>query len=453
MDMNTSVFDRVPPHDEDAEKCVLGGMLINADVVGDVSALLKVKDFYNPRHQKIYEVILSMFAESQPIDAVLVANKLRTEEELEKVGGIDYLRSLIDAVPTAANSVYYAQNVYQTSVLRNIIETGTRIAQLGYSASVDDAENIVNLAQSEAYEMGSSHIDQDYASIGTIVQDTLQQIEDIQNHRINPGVLTGFQNIDEVTRGLQPGQLIIVAGRPAMGKSTLAMDFTRAATFGQNLTTIVFSLEMNRMELTQRVLSAQLNIPLEALRRAENLTIEQWGQLNNAMTNFEKAPLFIDDSPNMSLMEIRAKCRRLKQTRDLKLVVIDYLQLMVSTKQTESRQQEVSEFSRALKLLAKELNIPVVALSQLNRGPEMRTDKRPMLSDLRESGSIEQDADMVFLVHRPDVYDRENRPGEADIILAKHRNGPTDTFPLAFAGMFSKFKNMSQTTAPPVPSF
>lgn len=453
MDINTSVFDRVPPHDEDAEKCVLGGMLINADVVGDVSALLKVRDFYNPRHQKIYEVILSMFAESQPIDAVLVANKLRIEGELEKVGGIDYLRSLIDTVPTAANSVYYAQNVYQTSILRNIIETGTRIAQLGYSASADDAENIVNLAQSEAYEMGNTHIDQDYASIGTIVQDTLQQIEDVQNHRINPGVLTGFQNIDEVTRGLQPGQLIIVAGRPAMGKSTLAMDFTRAATFGQNLTTIVFSLEMNRIELTQRILSAQLNIPLEALRRAENLTVEQWGQLNNAMTNFEQAPLFIDDSPNMSLMEIRAKCRRLKQTKDLKLVVIDYLQLMVSTKQTESRQQEVSEFSRALKLLAKELNIPVVALSQLNRSPEMRTDKRPMLSDLRESGSIEQDADMVFLVHRPDVYDRENRPGEADIILAKHRNGPTDTFPLAFAGMFSKFKNMSQTTAPVVPSF
>ncbi len=448
--MNTDVviFDKVPPHDEEAEKCVIGGMLMNADVVGDVSAVLKSSDFYDPRHQKIYKAITSIFAESLPVDPVLVANKLRSEGDLEKVGGSEYLQNLMDVVPTAANAVYYAQSVYQTAILRNIIETGTRIAQLGYKGDAQDAENILNLAQSEAYEMGSEHVGQDYAPIGTIVQDTLRQIDDLQNNRIKSGVLTGFTNIDEVTRGLQPSQLIIVAGRPAMGKSTLAMDFARSAAFDQKLTTVVFSLEMNRLELTQRVLSAQLNIPLEALRRADNLTVEQWGKLNNSITEFQNAPLLIDDSPNMSLMEIRAKCRRLKQTQDLKLVVIDYLQLMVSTGQSESRQQEVSEFSRALKLLAKELNIPVVALSQLNRSPELRTDKKPMLSDLRESGSIEQDADMVFLVHRPEVYDRENRPGEADIILAKHRNGPTGIFELAFAGAFSKFKNIPPNNMP-----
>ena len=225
-----------------------------------------------------------------------------------------------------------------------------------------------------------------------------------------------------------------------MGKSTLGIDFARAAALHHNMTSIVFSLEMSKVELAQRIISAETNIPLAAMRRADDITADRWNTLNK----LQNAPLFIDDSPNMSLMEIRAKCRRLKQTNDLKLVVIDYLQLVSSGKQVESRQQEVSEFSRALKLLAKEQEVPVVALSQLNRGPEMRNDKKPQLSDLRESGSIEQDADVVLLVHRPDFYDKEDRPGEADIIMAKHRNGPTETFHLAFLGAYSKFKDMPQ---------
>ena len=227
-------------------------------------------------------------------------------------------------------------------------------------------------------------------------------------------------------------------------KSTLGIDFARAAALHHNMTSVVFSLEMSKVELAQRIISAETNIPMAALRRADDITPERWNTLNQFWTKMQNAPLFIDDSPNMSLMEIRAKCRRLKQTNDLKLVVIDYLQLMTSGKAVESRQQEVSEFSRALKLLAKELEVPVVALSQLNRGPEMRNDKKPQLSDLRESGSIEQDADVVFLVHRPDFYDKEDRPGEADIIMAKHRNGPTETFHLAFLGATSKFKDMPQ---------
>ena len=317
----------------------------------------------------------------------------------------------------------------------------SKIAQMGYSSDGNSAEEIVNLAQSEVYEMGINKVRQDYERIGSIANETLRQIDNIQNNVVRRGVMTGFKRIDQVTQGLQPGQLIVVAGRPAMGKSTLGMDFARYAAFNQHITTIVFSLEMSKTELCQRILSAQTNIPLVALRRAE-LDPRSWGLLNQAAADFEQAPLYLDDSPNMSLMEIRAKCRRLKQVDDLGLVVIDYLQLMSSAKQVESRQQEVSEFSRALKLLAKELNIPVVALSQLNRGPEMRNDKRPMLSDLRESGSIEQDADVVFLVHRPDAYDKDDRPGEADIIMAKHRNGPTDTFTLAFWGSNSKFRDM-----------
>ena len=283
-----------------------------------------------------------------------------------------------------------------------------------------------------------------YEYNGTVIADTLDQLDRLQSGEVSRGVPTGFRDIDDVTQGLQPGQMIVVAGRPAMGKSTLGVDFARSAALHHGLTTIIFSLEMSKNELAQRIISAESNIPLAAMRRADDITPERWAILNELQGKLQNAPLFIDDSPNMSLMEIRAKCRRLKQTNDLKLVVIDYLQLMTSGKAVESRQQEVSDFSRALKLLAKELEVPVVALSQLNRGPEMRQDKKPQLSDLRESGSIEQDADVVFLVHRPDAYDKEDRPGEADIIMAKHRNGPTDTFNLAFLGAYSKFKDMPQ---------
>lgn len=442
MSEGSILFDRVPPHDDDAEMAVLGGMLMSSDAVGEVSEIIEVSDFYQPRHQTIFDAIVALFADGQPVDAVLVANQLQKNNELDKVGGVDYLHSLVASVPTAANATYYAEIVHQRAILRNVISAGTKIAQLGYSADGSQAEEIVNLAQSEVYEMGAGRVHQDYEAIGPVAVNALDQINAIQNHLVQQGVMTGFRKIDNLTQGLQPGQMIIVAGRPAMGKSTLGIDFARAAAFKQHLTTVVFSLEMSKIELAQRILSAEEDIPLTALRRAEGLDETAWSKLNNAMGRFNEAPLYIDDSPNMSLMEIRAKCRRLKQTDDLRLVVIDYLQLMTSGKRVESRQQEVSDFSRALKLLAKELEVPVVALSQLNRGPEMRGDKKPMLSDLRESGSIEQDADVVFLVHRPDFYNKEDRPGEADIILAKHRNGPTDTIGLAFLGAYSKFKDM-----------
>ena len=419
------LFDRVPPHDDDAEMAVLGGMLMSKDAIGEVSQMIEITDFYQPKHQTIYEAIINLFSASQPVDAVLVANELMKHGDLDKVGGTDYLHSLVASVPTAANATFYAEIVHQRAILRNVIAAGTKIAQLGYSAEGSQAEDVVNLAQSEVYEMSVGKVRQDYTAIGP----------------------AGFRDIDDLTQGLQPGQMVVVAGRPAMGKSTLGIDFARAAALHHQLTTIVFSLEMSKVELAQRIISAETDIPLGALRRADEITPDRWATLNNFWSKLDNAPLFIDDSPNMSLMEIRAKCRRLKQTNDLKLVVIDYLQLMTSGKQVESRQQEVSDFSRALKLLAKELEVPVVALSQLNRGPEMRNDKKPQLSDLRESGSIEQDADVVFLVHRPDFYDKEDRPGEADIIMAKHRNGPTETFHLAFLGATSKFKDMPQDYA------
>jgi replicative DNA helicase len=439
-----ALFDRVPPHDDDAEMAVLGGMLMSKDAIGEVSQMIDVTDFYQPKHQTIYESIITLFSTSQPVDVVLVANELLKAGDLDKVGGADYLHSLVASVPTAANATFYAEIVHQRAILRNVIAAGTKIAQLGYSAEGSQAEDVVNLAQSEVYEMSVGKVRQDYSPIESVVHDALDQLDKLQNHELERGVPTGFRDIDDVTQGLQPGQMVVVAGRPAMGKSTLGVDFARSAALHHNMTAVIFSLEMSKVELAQRIISAETNIPLNALRRADEITPERWNTLNTFWGTLQEAPLFIDDSPNMSLMEIRAKCRRLKQTNDLKLVVIDYLQLMSSGKRVESRQQEVSEFSRALKLLAKELEVPVIALSQLNRGPEMRNDRKPQLSDLRESGSIEQDADVVLLVHRPDAYDKEDRPGEADIIMAKHRNGPTDTFHLAFLGATSKFKDMPQ---------
>ena len=330
------------------------------------------------------------------------------------------------------------------ALLRRVIATGTKITQLGYNAGGAQAQDVINLAQAEAYEMGEGKVHQDYVPLRDAVNTALDQIDRIQKGEIEAGIPTGFREIDAMTKGLQPGQMVVVAGRPAMGKSTLGVDFARSAALKHHEPTVIFSLEMSRIELAQRIIAAETNIPLAAMRNPDDIDPGRWNVLNDFYGKLESAPLYIDDSPNMSLMEIRAKCRRLKQTQGLKLVVIDYLQLMSSGKQVESRQQEVSEFSRALKLLAKELELPVVALSQLNRNSETRNDRKPQISDLRESGSIEQDADVIFLVHRPDVYDKEDRPGEADIIMAKHRNGPTATFQLGFQGQYSRFSDMAQ---------
>lgn len=354
------------------------------------------------------------------------------------------LAELVAAAPAPASLPYYAQTVKDAARQRKLIQVGTRIAQLGHSSDIGNVSDAISLALNEAFTLGDERTTHDYVDAHTADEELLQHIDNIQQGVIPDGVPTGFRDIDEVTRGLQPGQMVVVAGRPAMGKSTLGMDFARSAALHHDMCTVVFSLEMSRMELMQRINSAETGIPLSAFRNADKITQERWGTLNIMWSKLEGKPLYIDDSPGLNITDIRAKCRRLKQSDDLKLVVIDYLQLMSSGRPTDNRQQEVSEYSRQMKLLAKELGVPVVVLSQLNRNVEMRNDKKPQLSDLRESVSIEQDADVVFLVHRPDVYDREDRPGEADIIMAKHRNGPTDTFTLAFLGAFSKFKDMPQ---------
>ena len=439
---------RTMPHDDVAEQSVLGGMLLSKDAIADVVESLRASDFYKPAHETIYEAILSLYGHGSPADVITVADELKKRGELTRVGGASYIHTLIASVPTAANAQYYAEIVKEHAIMRRLIEAGTKIAQLGY-ANETEVDTLVDQAQAEIYAVTDGNAKEDYVSFSEALEETINEIDANSNRPDGVyGVPTDFIEFDELTGGLHGGQMIVIAARPGVGKSTLALDIARSASIHHQMTTVFFSLEMSRTELAMRILSAEGKISMGRLKKGD-LDTEGWTNLATLQGRIDSASLFIDDSPNMTLMEIRAKCRRLKQRNDLKLVVLDYLQLMSSGKKVESRQQEVSEFSRSLKLLAKELDVPVIALSQLNRGSEQRTDKRPMVSDLRESGSIEQDADMVILLHREDMYNPDSeRVGEADMIIAKHRGGPTRTIPLAFSGKYSRFNNMANEAPP-----
>ncbi len=444
---NEPDFERTPPQDLAAEQSVLGGMMLSKDAIADVVEILRGRDFYRPAHETIYESLLDLYGRGEPVDAVTVSAELTKRGEIARIGGAPYLHTLISSVPTAANASYYAKIVQERAIMRRLVEAGTKIVQLGYS-NEGDVDEVVDSAQAEIFQVTERRVSEDYLPLNALLESTLDEIESIGSRGGQmSGVPTGFTDLDELTNGLHGGQMIVLAARPAIGKSTLGLDLARAASIKHGLTSVIFSLEMGRNEITMRMLSAESRVPLHHMRSG-TMGEEEWGRLARRMGEISNAPLFIDDSPNMTMMEIRAKCRRLKQRHDLRLVIIDYLQLMSSGKKVESRQQEVSEFSRQLKLLAKELDVPVVAISQLNRGPEQRTDKKPLLSDLRESGSIEQDADMVILLHREDAYDREHpRQGEADLIVAKHRNGQTKTVIVAFQGHYSRFVDMATPIA------
>jgi replicative DNA helicase len=440
-------FERTPPQDLAAEQSVLGGMLLSKDAIADVVEIVRQQDFYRPAHSVIFEKITDLYGRGEPADPVTISAALSDSGELPRIGGASYLHTLISSVPTAANAGFYARIVAERAVLRRLVEAGTRIVQLGYGSAAGtgrDVDDVVDLAQQAVYDVTERRSSEDYVVLEELLQPAMDEIEaSSARDGLMSGVPTGFHDLDKLTNGLHPGQLVIVAGRPGLGKSTAGLDFVRNCSIRNGLSSVIFSLEMSKIEIVMRLLSAEAKVPLHTLRSG-SLTDDDWTKLARRIGEVSEAPLFIDDSPNMTMMEIRAKARRLKQRHDLRLVLVDYMQLMSSPKKTESRQQEVSELSRGLKLLAKELEVPVVAVSQLNRGPEQRTDKRPQLSDLRESGSIEQDADMVILLHRDDYYEKESaRAGEADFIVAKHRNGPTDTITVAFQGHFSRFVDMS----------
>ncbi|MET8256026.1 replicative DNA helicase [Micromonospora sp. NPDC005205] len=391
-------FDKTPPQDVAAEQCVLGGMLLSKDAIADVVEILKTNDFYRPVHATIFDIILDIYGRGEPADSITVAAALADSGDLVRIGGAPYLHTLIASVPTAANAAYYARIVSERAVLRRLVEAGTKIVQLGYgtaSGGSRDVDDVVDLAQQAVYDVTERRVSEDFAILADMLQPTLDEIEAVgATGGMMTGVPTGFSDLDRLLNGLHAGQLIIVAGRPGLGKSTASMDFARNAAIRANQAAAIFSLEMSKVEIVMRLLSAEARVPLHVLRSGQ-LSDDDWTKLARCMGEISEAPLFVDDTPSMNLMEIRAKARRLKQRHDLKMIVVDYLQLMTSPKRTESRQQEVADLSRGLKLLAKEVECPVIAVSQLNRGPEQRTDKRPQLSDLRESGCLTAETRVV----------------------------------------------------------
>lgn len=440
--LDQNLGQRVLPSDMLAEQSTLGGMLLSQEAVAEVFEQVKAADFYAPKHELIFEAIVNLYSKGEPTDVITVTDELVKSGNLVRAGGADYLHTLTSIVPTAASSAFYAAIVKEKSILRHLVEVGTRIAQMGYS-NEGEVEDLVNSAQAEVYSVARANATDEFSTLGDSLQAAIDDIELAQNRGGElVGVPTGFAELDELTHGLHPGQLIIVAARPAVGKSTLAVDFIRNAAIRYNKPAIFFSLEMGRSEIAMRMLSAETSIPLQSMRKGM-VDNSDWTKIVSVRGQLNSAPLYIDDSPNLTLVEIRAKCRRLVKQYGLKLIVIDYLQLLTSGKKVESRQQEVSEFSRSLKLLAKELNLPVIAISQLNRQSEQTKDKKPDISQLRESGSLEQDADVIILLHREGIGEKDHpRSGEADLILAKQRNGPTGTITVAFQGRYSRFANM-----------
>ncbi|MFB7764216.1 replicative DNA helicase [Streptomyces xiamenensis] len=437
-------FGRVPPQDPRAEQCVLGAMLLSKDAIGDATeAGLKGRDFYKPVHETIYGAILDLHAAGEPADPITVADELTKRGLLAKVGGAGYVHGLVQMVPTAASAPYYTEIVRDKAVLRRLVQAGTRIAEIGYTQG-GDANELVDAAEKELFDVAGATANSDTLlpfSVG--YDETLDEIQAAANRRDITGVPTGFADLDRLTNGFQPGQMIVVAGRPAMGKTSLALDFSRAAAMKHRKSVAFFSLEMGRKELHRKVIAAEASVALHHINsgRVDEAGWERMARHHERLTT---SSLHIDDAPDLNMMNIRTKARRLAQRQGLDMIVVDYLQLLEhGGRRAESRQQEVSQISRSLKLLAKELQVPVIALSQLNRGPEQRVDKKPVVSDLRESGSIEQDSDIVMLLHREDAYEKASpRAGEADVNVAKHRGGPTANITLAFQGHYSRFTSM-----------
>jgi replicative DNA helicase len=441
----TAAFERVPAQDLDAEQSVLGGMLLSKDAIGDVVEVLKGHDFYRPAHETVFSAILDLYARGEPADPITTAAELAKRGELERVGGTPYLHTLVNAVPTAAMAQSYAEIVAELAVWRRLGEVGARIAQGAYRRE-GDAREAVDHAQGDLLRVMTDHGPADAPPLSDTAGALVDRIQARKGQGRRRGIETGFTDLDSLTGGLLPGQFVVIAARPAMGKTTVAIDVLRHCSVVNKIPAAFFSLEMGRDEIEERILAAHARVPHHRIKSGE-VTEDDWARIARKMPDIEAAPLYIDDTASQSYMEIAAKARRLKQRHDIRLLVVDYLQLMsFGGRRPETRQQEVSEMSRNLKLLAKSLELPVIALSQLNRGPEQRADKKPMVSDLRESGAIEQDADMVILLHREDAYEKESpRAGEVDLIVAKHRNGPTATITVAAQLHLSRFVDMAQS--------
>ncbi len=440
-------MDRTIPYDLQAERAVLGSILLDREAIVAIAGWLPSEYFYLEKHALIYEAMLACYGRREPPDLTTVATELRRQERLDLVGGLALLGELLSEVPTAVHIEYYARSVERTAVLRRLIEVGGKITALGYDES-ESLEVTLDKAEAELFTVSQRRSTQDFVHIGQIVNALFTQIETLQERRGEVvGVPTGYTDLDELTGGLQPSDLIILAARPSVGKTSLALSLAYNVAYQANQTVGVFSLEMSRDQLVQRMLSMHTGIDMQRLRTG-NLRGDELNLALEGMGVLSEIPIYIEDTPGLSINEVRSKARRLHAEAGVDLIMIDYLQLM-SGRRSDNRVQEVSEISRGLKALAREIHVPVIALSQLSRAVEGRTSHVPMLSDLRESGSIEQDADIVMFIYREELYDKEtDKKGIAEVHIAKHRNGPLGIIPLRFEARTTRFQNLERYRAP-----
>ncbi len=442
MENNDIIINRELPFSREAEEGVAGCILANGSSISEAVEVVSPADFFLAPAREIYAAAIDLFNENKPIDFVTIAEVLGKYDKLDGIGGSIYLANLASSVSTTENIKYYANIIKQKALLRKLISASTKICKEAYDDS-DDIDDILTRSEQLIFDVSASKEKNDIMPVSDIVMEAYDSMVEnsLNSGKIN-GLDTGFDMLNLSTGGFHGGELILIAGRPGMGKSSFAVNIAEHAAFRNNETVAIFNLEMPKTQIVNRIMCSQAMVDSKKVRSGD-IDQEEWLRLGRTMNNFYQAPLYIDDSSTISISEIRAKCRRLKQTKNLKLIVIDYLQLMQSSKRTESRQQEISDISRSLKILSKELDVPVVALSQLSRNVENRSDKRPMLADLRESGAIEQDADIVMFLYRDEYYNKETEDrGLAECIIAKHRNGETGMFKLGWQGSYTKFVNI-----------
>lgn len=442
------MLDRVPPQNLEAEQAVLGAILLDGEALITAMERIQTEDFYRTAHQYIYQSITEIAEANEPVDLITLTAKLQDKRQLEEIGGVTYLSELANAVPTAANVDYYAQIVEEKSMLRRLIRTATQIVSNGY-ASGDDISSLLSEAEQRILEISQRRSSTGFVLIREVLMEVFEKVEFLSQNRGGfTGIASGFRELDRMTSGFQRSDLIILAARPSVGKTAFALNVAQNVGVREKQTVAIFSLEMGAAQLVQRMICAEANVDASRMRTGA-LEGEDWTKMTMAISSLSEANIYIDDTPGITVYDIRAKCRRLKKERGLGMVVIDYLQLIQGRGRGDNRQQEVSEISRTLKMMARELDVPVIALSQLSRGVEQRQDKRPLMSDLRESGSIEQDADIVAFLYRDDYYNKESeKEGIIEIIIAKQRNGPVGTVELAFLKQYNKFVNLDRQHQP-----